>query len=171
MQTKTKRKTTTRGQAPRAEKQARVPEIPPEREDQIRVGLERRKPKAPLRSATDLQCPVCDRGTLVPSESLTVDWVENGERTVIGNLAGFVCSNCSHRLFDAASSRVISRYLDQSRPRGGYTATISSLGGGKLGIYLPRDVLRNVDLARNDVVYLYPVSRKKLVIESQDAAG
>jgi len=116
-----------------------------------------------------MPCPVCETGTLALVDSLTVDWAQNGERIIVGNLAGFRCSNCGREFYDAPSARIISSYIDRSRPRGGYSATISALGGGKLGVYFPRDLLRNLDFSRSEVVHLYPISRKKVVIESEDA--
>ena len=148
-----------------------IPQIESEREEQIRLGLEGRRPKTPLRSLKGLPCPVCETGALVVVDSLTVDWVQNGERIVVGNLTGFRCSSCGREFYDAQSSRIISRYIDKARPRGGYSATISSLGGGKLGVYFPRDLLRNIDFAKSEVVRLYPVSRKKIVIESAETTA
>ena len=152
-------------------RQPSIPEIEPDREEQVRNALESKKPKTPLRLAEGIACPVCGKGVLALADSLTVDWTQNAERIVVGNLTGFRCTNCGRELFDAESARVISRYIDQSRPRGGYTAKISSLGGGKLGVYFPQDLLRNVDLSQSDHVRLYPISRRKIVIEGADSAA
>jgi|SRR5919197_1838796 YgiT-type zinc finger domain-containing protein len=168
MKTKNKRTYRTKNiQTPR-QGQPSIPEIGSEREEQIRNRLEKSKPKTPLRLIEGLTCPVCKKGVLVLAHPLTVDWAQNGERIVVGNLTGFRCSNCGREFLDAEGARVVSRYIDRSRPRGGYTAKISSLGGGKLGVYFPRDLLRNIDLSQSDHVQLYPVSRKKIVIEAAE---
>ncbi len=168
MRMKTKRRPRTKTVPTSPERQSSIPQIGPEREDEIRSRLESRKPKTPLRSLEGMPCPVCETGILALADSLTVDWVQNGERIVVGNLTGFRCSNCGREFFDAQSARIISSYIDKARPRGGYTATISALGGGKLGVYFPRDLLRNLDFSRSEVVHLYPISRKKVVIESEE---
>ncbi len=168
--TKTKRTAHTKP-APVSHDQPSIPQVGPEREDEIRSGLESRKQKTPLRLVEGLTCPVCGAGVLAVADSLAVDWVQNGERTIVGNLTGFRCSNCGREFFDAQSARIISTYIDRARPRGGYSATISALGGGKLGVYFPRDLLRNLDFSKSEVVHLYPVSRKKVVIESEESAS
>ncbi len=134
MNTKHKRKHNAKNLPTPTRNRPSIPEIGSEREDQIKNALESRKPKTPLRLVEGIACPVCGKGTLALVDSLTVDWAQNGERIVVGNLTGFRCSHCGREFFDAESARVISRYIDRSRPRGGYTAKISSLGGGKLGM-------------------------------------
>lgn len=169
MRMKNKRKTRTKSMSTSPERQPSIPQIGPEREEEIRNRLESRRQKTPLRSLEGTPCPVCEAGLLTVVGSLTVDWAQNGERIVVGNLTGFRCSNCGREFYDAESARIISSYIDRARPRGGYSATISSLGGGKLGVYFPRDLLRNLDFSKSEVVRLYPISRKKVVIESAES--
>src|SRR6266540_2048290 len=144
MRMKTKRKPRTKSARVPPEHQSSIPQIGSEREEELRNRIESRKLKTPLRSVEGMPCPVCETGTLALVDSLTVDWAQNGERIIVGNLAGFRCSNCGREFYDAPSARIISSYIDRSRPRGGYSATISALGGGKLGVYFPRDLLRNL---------------------------
>ena len=171
MRMKTKRKPRTKSRSVSPDRQSLVPQIGPEREEEIRGRLEGRKLKTPLRSVQGMPCPVCEAGILSLADSLTVDWVQNGERTIVGNLTGFRCSNCGREFHDARSARTISSYIDKARPRGGYSATISALGGGKLGVYFPRDLLRNLDFSRSELVHLYPINRKKIVIESAESSA
>lgn len=171
MQAKSKRKHRTKMMRTTAKPRSSIPEVGPDREEQVRNRLEQRKPKTPLRLVEGITCPVCETGVLALAKSLTVDWVQNGERIVVGNLVGFRCSKCHREFFDAESARIISRYIDRGRPRGGYTAKISSLGGGKLGIYFPQDLLRNIDLSQSDRVQLYPVSRRRIVIEGAEPSA
>lgn len=167
MQTKKRKDRTKNTRTPRR-RQPSIPEIGPEHEEQVRNRLEKGKLATPLRLVEGLSCPVCENGVLALADALTVDWAQNGERIVVGNLTGLRCSNCSREFLDAEGARVVSRYVDRSRPRGGYTAKISSLGGGKLGVYFPQDLLRNIDLSQSDHVQLYPVSRRKIVIEAAE---
>jgi len=171
MRMKAKRKPRTKSTFVSPDRPSLVPQIGPEREEEIRGRLERRKPKTPLRSVPGMPCPVCETGILALARSLTVDWVQSGERTIVGNLTGFRCSNCGREFYDAESARIISSYIDKARPRGGYSATISALGGGKLGVYFPRDLLRNLDFSRSEPVRLYPINRKKVVIESAESSA
>jgi len=46
-----------------------------------------------------------------------------------------------------------------------YRATVSALGAGKLGIYLPKDVIRSVDWRRGTKLRLRPITKKKIVVE------
>lgn len=168
MPTKTNRKHRVKYKRNSIERQSSIPEVGLDREEQIRNRFGKSKPKTPLRLVEGLACPVCEKGKLVLAHDLTVDWAQNGERIVVGNLTGFRCTNCGREFFDAEGARIISRYIDRSRPRGGYTAKISSLGGGKLGVYFPQDLLRNIDLSKSDHVQLYPISRRKIVIEGAE---
>ena len=149
--------------------ESEIPEVTGKREAAIRERLARRKPRDVLAAIERPVCPACDQGTLQPATDLVADWVRDGERTVLANLTGYRCDRCGKHVYDSVSSTLISRFVDRSRPEGGYTATVSSLGGGKLGIYLPRDVLRNVTFERNDEIRITPLSRKRLVIEKVEA--
>jgi hypothetical protein len=99
------------------------------------------------------------------SESLTLEWVDEGERIVLTDLTGFLCDSCGEKTFDAPASRIISRAIEARRPPTGYRATVSSLGGGKLGIYLPKDVLKSVGWRRGTELRLTPLTKKKIVVE------
>ena len=49
--------------------------------------------------------------------------------------------------------------------RKSYRATVSALGGRRLGIYLPKDVLKAVGWERGTELRLTPLTRKKVVVE------
>ena len=146
-----------------------IPEVSAAREGEIREMMARRERRDVLAEVEQPTCPACEKGALLPVTDLVADWVRDGERTILANLTGYRCDRCGKQVYDRVSSRTISHYVDQSRPEGGYTATVSSLGGGKLGIYLPRNVLRNVTLARNDELRITPISRKRLILEKIEA--
>lgn len=146
----------------------RPPVIGPERLARIRRDLEVHPPASPFRGVQGWTCPACGKPTLSGSESLTLEWVDEGERIVLTNLTGLLCDTCGERSFDVAASRTISREIEKRRPRTGYTATVSSLGGGKLGIYLPRDVLKSVGWRRGTELRLTPLTRKKIVVEVEE---
>lgn len=143
----------------------RIPVIGRERIEELRKELDSRPLKSPLRGVRGMTCPFCEKPAMNWSESLTLDWVDEGERIVLTNLTGMLCDACGERTFDAPASRVISRAIEARRPRTGYGATVSSLGGGKLGIYLPKDVLKSVGWRRGTGLRLTPLTKKKIVVE------
>jgi len=49
--------------------------------------------------------------------------------------------------------------------RKSYPATVSALGGGRLGIYLPKDFLRAVGWERGTALRLTPLTKNKIVVE------
>jgi hypothetical protein len=76
-----------------------------------------------------------------------------------------VCDACGEKSYDAVASRTISQAIRARRPPTGYSATVSALGGGKLGIYLPKDVLKSVGWRRGTELRLTPITKKKIVVE------
>jgi hypothetical protein len=144
---------------------SRPPVIGPERIEEIRRELESRPPKSPFRGARGWTCPECGKPTLNWSESLTLDWVDEGERILLTNLTGLLCDACGEKSYDAAASRIISQAIRERRPPTGYSATVSALGGGKLGIYLPKDVLKSVGWRRGTELRLTPLTKRKIVVE------
>jgi len=142
-----------------------IPVVGPARLRAIRRKLEGRELRSPFKEARDWMCTECRRPTLHWSDSLSLDWTEEGERIFIGNLTGLLCDGCGARSFDVPASRVISRVIESRRPRHGYLGSISALGRGKLGIYLPKDVVHNVDARRGAEVRITPMTRRKLLVE------
>lgn len=144
----------------------RIPTASPERIEELRRELESHPPKPhPLRGARGLRCPICEKPAMNWSENLTLEWVDEGERIVLTNLTGFRCDACGEKMFDAIASRTISKAVEARRPRTGYGATVSALGGGKLGIYLSKDVLKAVGWERGTELRVTPLTKKKIVVE------
>jgi len=147
----------------------RVPVVGREEVEELRKYLDSRPPKpSTWKGMRGVVCPFCEKPAMNWSESLTLEWVDEGERVVLTDLTGFLCDACGEKTFDAPASRVISRAIEARRPRTGYGATVSSLGGGKLGIYLPKDVLKSVGWRRGTELRLTPITKKKLVVEVED---
>jgi len=144
---------------------AGVPAKGPERIEEIRRELESRPLKSPLRGVQAMTCPFCERPAMNWSESLTLEWVDEGERIVVTNLTGMRCDACGEKTFDAPASRTISKVIEARRPPTGYGATVSVLGGDRLGIYLPKDVLRSVGWRRGTELRLTPLTKKKIIVE------
>jgi len=148
---------------------ASIPVIGPEREAELRQRLEQAEPLSVFETMKQPRCPHCEKGTLLRVDDLQAEMANPGERIIVTHLSGFRCDRCGKPIYDGKSSRIISRLIEQNRPDGAYTATVSSLGGGRLGIYLPRDVLRNVDLRQNDELRITAVTRTRLVVQKVEA--
>ena len=116
-----------------------------------------------IRKDKDIKCPSCDN-MMSYAEDLIFDVVLAGERIVIPNLKGLRCSKCSEVSFDADSSEIIEKYTT-GRSGGGYELKISAVGGGKIGIYFPKDVLRVMEINKSEKAILTPLSKRKMIIE------
>lgn len=42
---------------------------------------------------------------------------------------------------------------------------ISSVGGGKIGVYFPKDILRVMEINKSEKAILTPLSKRKMIIE------
>jgi len=145
---------------------SRPPVLGPEHIEMIRKELDSRPPKPSIwKGKRGIVCPFCEKPAMNWSESLKLDWVDEGERIVLTNLTGMLCDACGEKSYDAVASRTISKVIEARRPPTGYGATVSSLGGGKLGIYLPKDVLKSVGWRRGTELRLTPLTKKKIVVE------
>lgn len=111
----------------------------------------------------NLKCPECG-GTMRPSEDLVFDVHLPNGYIVIPNLSGHKCERCGDKYFDPDSSSIIDEYTGE-RVSGGHEAKITIVGGGKLGMYFPKDVLRNMDIKPKTSVIIKPLTRKKMIIE------
>lgn len=98
------------------------------------------------------------------ADDLVFEVVLAGEIIVIPNLTGFRCVRCGKVTFDTNSTKIIEKYT-AGKPAGGYELKISIVGGGKLGIYFPKDVLRIMKINKGDSAILTCVSERKMIIE------
>lgn len=120
--------------------------------------------QSPMKDVKDIECPSCGNGTMSYADDLTFDVTLTGERIVIPNLTGLRCSKCDEVAFDARSTKIIEKYISD-KPTGGYELNVSTVGGGKLGMYFPKDVLRVMKISKNDKAILTPLSKRKMIIE------
>lgn len=125
-----------------------------------RVG----RKESPVKSVKDIECPSCGNNAMSYADDLTFEVVLAGERIVIPNLTGLKCAKCGEAAFDANSTKIIEKYT-VGRPAGGYECNVSTVGGGKMGLYFPRDILRVMKISKNDKAILTPLSSRKMIIE------
>ncbi len=144
-----------------------IPVITPEMMEKTAVEIARRragKKESPLEGAKDVRCPSCGNDSMSFVDDLTFDVTLAGERIVIPNLTGLKCTKCGEEAFDARSTKIIEKYTT-SRPIGGYECNVSTVGGGKIGLYFPRDILRVMKINKSDKAILTPLSSRKMIIE------
>lgn len=118
------------------------------------------KRQSPMKGMKDINCPSCGNSTMSYVDDLTFDVTLTGERIVIPNLTGLKCSICGEVAFDANSTKIIEKYT-ADRPAGGYELKVSTVGGGKIGLYFPKDVLRTMKIIKNDKAILTPLSKRQ----------
>lgn len=114
-------------------------------------------------SAGDITCPECG-GKMHPSDDLTFDVNLPEGRLIIPNLSGHRCERCGDEYYDSKSSDIIDKHT-AGKVSGGHEARITTVGGGKLGIYFPKDVLRDMDIKSKQKIIIKPISRKKAILE------
>jgi len=107
-------------------------------------------------------CPECG-GELEESDELVFEATLSGERIVIPNLSGTRCVKCGLMGFDPKSSRVIEQYT-ASRPSVGFERTVTNVGN-RAAIYLPADIVRDMNVEAGMKVKLYSRTSKSVVLE------
>lgn len=144
-----------------------IPIITDEMMEKTAVEIARRhagKKESPLEDVKDARCPSCGNDSMSYADDLTFDVTLAGERIVIPNLTGLKCTKCGEEAFDARSTKIIEKYTT-GRPVGGYECNVSIVGGGKIGLYFPRDILRVMKISKSDKAILTPLSSRKMIIE------
>lgn len=126
-----------------------------------RADMRKVSPFKGIRNAT---CPTCEQPAMDYSDGLIYDCYCSGGRVAVTNLSGMRCRNCGDQFFDLKSSGIIDRVLDERTP-GGYECTITTLGGERLGIYLPKDVVREMDIEPKQKAIIKLLSRRRMLIE------
>jgi YgiT-type zinc finger domain-containing protein len=144
-----------------------IPVITPEMMEKTAIEIAKRragKKESPMKGIKDIECPSCGTAGMSYSDDLTFEVILAGERIVIPNLTGLKCSKCGEVAFDANSTKIIEKYT-ACKPAGGYELKVSTVGGGKIGMYFPKDVLRVMKISKSDKAILTPLSNRKMVIE------
>ncbi len=144
-----------------------IPVITPEMVEKTAIEIAKRradKKESPAKGVKDIKCPSCGNADMSYADDLTFEVVLAGERIVIPNLTGLKCSKCGEVAFDANSTKIIENYT-AGKPAGGYECKVSTLGGGKIGVYFPKDVLRVMKISKYDKAILTPLSNRKMIIE------
>lgn len=144
-----------------------IPIITPEMMEKTAIEIAKRRAsrkESPIKGVKDIECPSCGTASMSYADDLTFEVVLAGERIVIPNLTGLKCSKCGEVAFDANSTEIIENYT-AGKPVGGYECRVSTVGGGKVGMYFPKDVLRVMKISKSDKAILTPLSNRKMMIE------
>jgi hypothetical protein len=120
--------------------------------------------KSPLEGIRGGTCPTCNQPTFDYSDDLIYESYHTGERVVITGLTGLRCRRCGAQAYDLRSTGIIERVLEDRVP-GGYECTITKLGGERLGVYLPKDVVREMDIEPKQKAIIKLLSRRRMIIE------
>lgn len=120
--------------------------------------------ESPLKGMRGAICSVCNQPTVDYADDLVYESYHTGGHVVITGLTGMRCRNCGDQGYDLRSSGIIERVLDERVP-GGYECTITTLGGERLGIYLPKDVVREMDIEPKQKAIIKLLSRHRMVVE------
>ncbi len=129
-----------------------IPVITPEMMEKTVIEIAKRradKKQSPVKGVKDIKCPSCGNNSMSYADDLTFDVTLTGERIIIPNLTGLKCSKSDEVAFDSHSTKIIENYTSD-KPAGGYELNVSTVGGGKLGMYFPKDVLRVMRISKND---------------------
>ncbi len=124
-------------------------------------AMSKKSPFAGVRNAT---CFTCNQPTMDYTDALTYEIYRTGERVVITGLTGLRCRRCGEQTYDLRSAGIIDQALEERVP-GGYECTITTLGGERLGIYLPKDVVREMDIGPKQKAIIKLLSRRRMIIE------
>ena len=120
--------------------------------------------ESPLKGVKGMTCTTCGQPAMDYADDMVYESYRTGERVVITGLTGVRCRLCGDQAYDLQSSGVIERVLEERVP-GGYECTITTLGGERLGIYLPKDVVREMDIEPKQKAIIKLLSRHRMVIE------
>ncbi len=120
--------------------------------------------KSPFESVRGVVCPTCNQPTMEYNDNLIQDVYRTGERVVVTGLTGVKCTLCGDVAYDLRSAGIVDRVLEERVP-GGYECTITTLGGERLGIYLPKDVVREMDIGPRRKAIIKLLTRRRMVIE------
>ena len=144
-----------------------VPTITPEMMAKTTIEIAKRRAgrkESPVKDVKSAVCPTCENASMDYAEDLVFDIALAGERIVIPNLSGIRCVKCAEVSFDAKSTKIIDKYV-AGKSAGGYEASISNVGGGKTGMYFPKDIIRIMDIKKSDKVIMTPLSNHKMIVE------
>ncbi len=144
-----------------------IPIITQEMMDKTAIEIAKRRTdrkESPMTSVKEIKCPSCGNNTMSYSDDLTFEVVLADERIIIPNLTSLKCSKCGEVAFDASSTKIIKKYTT-GKPTEGYELKISTVGGGKIGMYFPKDVLRVMKISKSEKAILTPLSNRKMIIE------
>lgn len=108
-------------------------------------------------------CPNCGADRLAESEDLVFEDVRGGIRVMVANLAGVQCDSCRATYFSSESAAVIRRNLPDE-PFANYEVRITRIGGKSLGTYLPKDLVRVMELEPGDLATATVIGRHEVLL-------
>ncbi len=108
-----------------------------------------------------MKCPICGKGKL---KKKVVPYKIYGEE--LGKFPANVCDKCNEQWFDRETALKIEK-LEKEKGLFGMTKRSKiSYSGNSLIIRIPKDVVKFMNLKKEEPISIYPQSRDKLVIET-----
>ena len=108
-----------------------------------------------------MKCPICEKGELkkkvVPYKIYGIE---------LGKFPANVCSKCDEQWFDKETALEIER-LEKEKGLFGMTKKSKiSYSGNSLIIRIPKDVVKFMNLKKEEPISIYPEGKDKLIIET-----
>ncbi len=108
-----------------------------------------------------MKCPICNKGNLMKK---VVSYKIYGEE--LGKFPANVCSKCDEQWFDKETALKIEK-LEKEKGLFGMTKRSKiSYSGNSLIIRIPKDVVKFMNLKKEEAISIYPQSKDKLIIET-----
>ena len=89
----------------------------------------------------------------------------------IANLSGFECSTCTNRILDPDSYDVVVEATAGQDAPFGVRAKLSKLARNNIGLYIPQDIQRHLNLRAGDSLHLFPIGSEALVARVEHHQG
>lgn len=134
---------------------------------ELRERLVREEPHSYQEGAT-YTCPACARKALAGSRSLRRRLEAPGYVLEAVNLHGAECGSCGHSVLETFEEILLEEEA-QHMWRSHYTASVSRVGGQKLGMYFPRDVIESMSLHAKDVLAVRVLDEDTFVVHRRHA--
>lgn len=128
----------------------------------LRNRLMSNRPRA-FPPGTVRKCPVCSRKTLEGREDLVREVVVGAMALVHHNLHGARCKACKTEFLEAYEEIA----LEESGPErklSDYMAKVTSVSGRNLGTYWPKDIVRVMELHKEDALRVQVLDEDTMLI-------
>ena len=129
----------------------------------LRARLMRERARA-FAPGSRRKCPTCGKRTLTGTDDIMREMVVGALAVVHHNLHGARCSHCGTEMLEAYEEIALEEG-GQPRRLTDYQAKVTSVSGRNLGTYWPKDLVRVMDLHKEDALFVRVLDEDTMVIE------